>query len=85
MNYEPVELSQEYRTFILQSPWIQNYQKLSSKKNQPKTQLPKVQKVQNVQKVKQVQKVEKVQNFQKLQKVETVQKVKKFEKVHAKI
>lgn len=31
MNYEPVELSQEYRSFILQSPWIQNYQKLSPK------------------------------------------------------
>jgi len=31
MNYEPVELSQEYRSFILQSPWVQNYQKLSSK------------------------------------------------------
>jgi len=31
MNYEPVELSQEYRSFVLQSPWIQNYQKLSSK------------------------------------------------------
>ena len=31
MNYEPVELSQEYRSFTLQSPWIENYQKLSSK------------------------------------------------------
>jgi NADH:ubiquinone oxidoreductase subunit C len=31
MNYEPVELSQEYRSFVLQSPWIQNYQKLSSR------------------------------------------------------
>ena len=31
MNYEPVELSQEYRSFVLQSPWIQNYQKLASK------------------------------------------------------
>ena len=31
MNYEPVELSQEYRSFHLQSPWIENYQKLSSK------------------------------------------------------
>ena len=29
MNYEPVELSQEYRSFILQSPWIQNYKKLA--------------------------------------------------------
>jgi hypothetical protein len=31
MNYELVELSQEYRSFVLQSPWIQNYQKLTSK------------------------------------------------------
>lgn len=31
MNYEPVELSQEYRSFVLQSPWIQNYQKLALK------------------------------------------------------
>ena len=31
MSYEPVELAQEYRTFTLQSPWIQNYQKLMSK------------------------------------------------------
>ena len=28
LSYEPVELAQEYRTFTLQSPWIQNYQKL---------------------------------------------------------
>jgi NADH:ubiquinone oxidoreductase subunit C len=28
IRYEPVELAQEYRTFSLQSPWIQNYQKL---------------------------------------------------------
>ena len=26
LSYEPVELAQEYRTFTLQSPWIQNYQ-----------------------------------------------------------
>ena len=32
MSYEPVELAQEYRSFTLQSPWIQNYQKLASKK-----------------------------------------------------
>ena len=31
MSYEPVELAQEYRSFVLQSPWIQNYQKLASK------------------------------------------------------
>jgi NADH/F420H2 dehydrogenase subunit C len=27
LSYEPVELAQEYRTFTLQSPWNQNYQK----------------------------------------------------------
>jgi NADH-quinone oxidoreductase subunit C len=31
MSYEPIELAQEYRTFTLQSPWIQNYQKLMIK------------------------------------------------------
>ena len=29
LNYEPVELAHEYRSFVLQSPWIQNYQKLT--------------------------------------------------------
>ena len=29
MNYETVELAQEYRSFVLQSPWIQNYQNLA--------------------------------------------------------
>jgi NADH dehydrogenase (ubiquinone) Fe-S protein 3 len=28
LSYESVELAQEYRVFTLQSPWIQNYQKL---------------------------------------------------------
>jgi NADH/F420H2 dehydrogenase subunit C len=31
MSYEPIELAQEYRSFTLQSPWIQNYQKLMTK------------------------------------------------------
>lgn len=32
LSYEPVELAQEYRVFTLQSPWIQNYQKLMNTK-----------------------------------------------------
>lgn len=32
LRYEPVELAQEYRTFTLQSPWIENYQKFMDKK-----------------------------------------------------
>jgi NADH/F420H2 dehydrogenase subunit C len=32
LRYEPVELAQEYRTFTLQSPWIQNYQMFMMKK-----------------------------------------------------
>jgi NADH:ubiquinone oxidoreductase subunit C len=32
LSYEPVELAQEYRSFVLQSPWVQNYQKLTAKK-----------------------------------------------------
>ena len=28
LSYEPIELAQEYRSFALQSPWVQNYQKL---------------------------------------------------------
>ena len=31
MSYEPVELAQEYRSFALQSPWIQNYKKITLK------------------------------------------------------
>jgi len=32
LRYEPVELAQEYRTFTLQNPWIQNYHKIMTKK-----------------------------------------------------
>ena len=32
LRYEPVELAQEYRTFTLQSPWIENYQKFMDNK-----------------------------------------------------
>jgi len=34
LSYEPVELAQEYRTFTLQSPWIQSDQKIQAVQNQ---------------------------------------------------
>jgi len=39
LSYEPVELAQEYRTFTLQSPWIQNYQKVMTNESTKSTSM----------------------------------------------